>query len=179
MSPLLIPEFLDARTCRLLRAAMDLGASEDAEIVGEQIERALDVRRVHTVDIDSAALADLEARVEAARGRIETHFDCALGEREGTSLLRYPTGGFYRRHRDRGSAPGWPAAARRRIALIAFLNGDFTGGELQLYPDDDKPIVVRPVTGLMAAFPATLSHEVLPVLSGTRDSVVDWFYDAI
>jgi hypothetical protein len=48
-----------------------------------------------------------------------------------------------------------------------------------LYPDDDKPIVVRPVTGLMAAFPATLSHEVLPVLSGTRDSVVDWFYDAI
>jgi len=35
---------------------------------------------------------------------------------------------------------------------------------------------VIPRRGLLVAFPSSTPHEVTPVVDGTRDAVVDWFY---
>jgi predicted 2-oxoglutarate/Fe(II)-dependent dioxygenase YbiX len=69
--------------------------------------------------------------------------------------------------------------------VVVFLNGgvpeaarrDFEGGQLCLYPEAVPPIEISPETGLLVAFPADFLHEVRPVLAGTRDAAIDWFYD--
>jgi predicted 2-oxoglutarate/Fe(II)-dependent dioxygenase YbiX len=42
-------------------------------------------------------------------------------------------------------------------------------------PDGAEPIDIVPQRGLLVAFPAETVHEVLPVIDGHRDTVVDWF----
>jgi predicted 2-oxoglutarate/Fe(II)-dependent dioxygenase YbiX len=177
MHPFLLPAFLDPATCCRVREAMDRGRRETAEVAGDTITEQANVRRATTVDIEPAHLSELEERIDAARAPLERWYGAGLGEREGTGLLRYAPGGFYRPHRDRGHVRGWPAAARRAVAVVIFLNADFEGGRLRLYLDGDKLFDVQPATGLLAAFPADLLHEVLPVTGGTRDAAVDWFYN--
>jgi predicted 2-oxoglutarate/Fe(II)-dependent dioxygenase YbiX len=185
--PLLIQRaFLDGETCVRIRRAMDLGTDDAAEIVADHIERHETVRRARSIEIESEILELVETRLEEVRTAVERTVKQSLGEREGTGFLRYQPGGFYRRHRDRGRVDGWPAAARRLITVVIFLNGgfpgdrrrEFAGGELCLYPDLAAEVRIRPETGLLIAFPAGLLHEVQPVSHGTRDTVIDWFYEA-
>jgi predicted 2-oxoglutarate/Fe(II)-dependent dioxygenase YbiX len=175
--------FLDAGTCRRIRHAMDRGTSETAEILHETFAEHLDVRRAQNIDVDPGVLHDIEWRLDNQRHALDEFFEVTLGEREGASLLRYTDGGFYRPHRDRAIAADWPGAARRLIAVVAFLNssrtsderGDFSGGDLQLFVDS-HPFDVHPLQGLLVAFPADVLHQVTVVRDGLRDTVVDWFY---
>jgi len=187
--------FLDPATCRRLRAAMDTGVCEEAEVLGldrsgMETERA--VRRATGIEVAPDALAVIEAALDAVRPTLEAFFDCALVEREGSGFLRYGPGGHYRPHRDRAEVPAWPGAARRQVAAVVFLNsaraaqrpGAFDGGWLRLYPgeppitrsSDQVPIDVVPREGTLVAFLASQWHEVTPVTVGTRDVVVDWYY---
>src|SRR4051812_16392057 len=120
MGPLVLPAFLDPILCRRVRAAMDRGARESAEIAGEAISERHEVRNALGIDVEPMVLSELEHRIEDARPAIERRLGHRLGEREGTGLLRYPPGGFYLPHRDRGSVAGWPAAARRAASVIVF-----------------------------------------------------------
>jgi predicted 2-oxoglutarate/Fe(II)-dependent dioxygenase YbiX len=69
---------------------------------------------------------------------------------------------------------------------VVFLNGgvpadrqpEFAGGELCLYPEGAAEVQISPETGLLVAFPSDVLHEVRPVVGGTRDTVIDWFYEA-
>ncbi len=162
---------------------MDGGNVEPAEVLGEGIEEQADVRRATSIEVDADILVAVERRLDAQRDAAGAFFDLALTDREGASFLRYGDGGFYKPHSDCGVIEAWPGAARRQIALVVFLNssrdraadGDFTGGALRLFLDDD-PIEVRPAEGLLVAFPADTLHEVAVVHGGTRDTIVDWFY---
>jgi len=128
----------------------------------------------------------VEQRLDTYRVPLEQFFGIDLSAREGPSFLRYGPGGFYKPHRDHGNVASWAGAARRRIALIVFLNsarelaptGDFAGGALRLFAEHDEggAIDVRPREGTLVAFPATTLHEVAIVHDGTRDTIVDWFY---
>jgi predicted 2-oxoglutarate/Fe(II)-dependent dioxygenase YbiX len=182
---LTVAGFLDPRTCREIRQAMDAGAAEPAEVLEDGVTVDESARRASQVEIDPAVRAMVEARLEAARARLEEFYLVPLGDREGPSLLRYGPGGFYGPHRDWGRVPEWPDAARRRIALVVFLNssrdrepdGDFSGGALRLYAGEGHAAHdVHPRAGALVAFPATALHEVTVVHGGIRDTVVDWFY---
>jgi predicted 2-oxoglutarate/Fe(II)-dependent dioxygenase YbiX len=182
--PVLIePAFLDRQACRSIRDAMDRGADEAAEVIGDRIARRETVRQARNIDVDEQTIELVETRIEGVRAAIECAMGQPLGEREGTGFLRYPPGGLYRPHRDRGTVAGWPAAARRQATVVLFLNGgagpepDFAGGDLHLYPDNGHPLRITPETGLLVAFPAHWLHEVRPVTRGVRDAAVDWFYD--
>lgn len=159
---------------------MDRGIPEPAEILASgppSAEPALpnpEIRRAVSIEIDPGTLEDVERRLDAQREAIAAFFEVRLDGREGAGFLRYEAGGFYRPHRDRADAASWQGASRRRVALVIFLNDDFAGGTLRLL--DDESIDVVPRAGTLVAFPATALHEVLPVVSGTRDVVVDWFY---
>lgn len=186
VEPLVVPGFLTAGECRRLTVAMDGGVAEAAEMLGETITLDESARRASLVDVDEQTLRFIEERLESARDRAARFFAVPLTGREGPSLLRYPPGGFFARHRDRGDVPAWPDAARRQVALVVFLSssrdangsGAFSGGVLRLLPDDGSlpPIDVIPTAGTLVAFPATTLHEVTEVRDGVRDTVVDWFY---
>ena len=179
--PYFIEVFLDAPSCRRLRRLMDGAATEPAEILVDTVALDADVRRVATVDLDPAAIAEVEQRLDAVRDEVGTFFGLTLTAREGVSFLRYQQGDFYLPHVDRATVEAWPDAARRQIALVVFLNtsvaapsdGQFSGGELCLI---GARVDVVPQEGMLVAFDAGMLHEVATVKEGTRDVVVDWFY---
>jgi hypothetical protein len=63
---------------------------------------------------------------------------------------------------------------QRDYTGIAYLNDDFTGGEL-VFPDLD--VVIAPKPGLLVAFPGNhdFVHAVPNILSGKRYSLPVWF----
>ena len=178
--------FLTVDECAALRRGMDDGAVEHAEILDQGIHREADVRMATIIEPASDLVREVESKLDACRTRLEAALGMTLAEREGAGFIRYPEGGFYRPHRDRGEDPQWADAARRAIAMVVFLNssreaspdGGFEGGVLRLLlPDGD--VDVTPEAGTLVAFPADVLHEVTEVRGGTRDSVVDWFYDSV
>ena len=169
--------FLDAAMCRRVRAAMASGTPEPAEIIDDAITLAIAVRRTSSIEVDDDTVALVEAAFDRARPDVAAFHGVTLTGREGAGFLRYTTGGFYRPHRDRATVDAWPAAARRRIALVLFLNDDFAGGALRLLPEREAPVTITPRAGTLVAFDADTLHEVLPVTSGTRETVVDWLLD--
>ena len=176
--------FLTLDQCAAVRRGMDEGVVEHAEILGRGIHRETDVRVATLIEPASDLVRDVESKLDACRERVEEARGMTLAEREGAGFVRYPEGGFYRAHRDRGDDPQWAGAARRAIALVLFLNssrdaspdGDFDGGVLRLFGPEGA-IDVTPEAGTLVAFPADVLHEVTEVRGGTRDTVVDWFYD--
>lgn len=164
---------------------MDAGAASAADVLGAAIVHDEGARRALEIEVDEPMLRVAEEQLDLQRSALEAFFGIRLGDREGASLLRYDVGGFYGPHQDRADVPSWPAAVRRRIAVVLFLNssrdvdpsGDFTGGVLRIHADDGA-VDVAPRRGVIVAFPADVVHEVTDVRDGTRDTVVDWFYDA-
>ncbi len=181
---LIVRDFLDAAACRAIQTAMDAGPTEPGEVLAAHgVTLDQDARRVSHVDIGADLGADIERRLDAWREAVSTFYEIPLSAREGPSFLRYDPGGFYGPHRDRGLVPSWPEVARRRIAVVAFLNSsrtvdphaDFSGGALRLFADSGEPVDVHPVRGTLIAFHAAVLHEVTVVRDGPRYTVVDWF----
>ena len=174
---------MDAAACRRVQRAMDAGMREEAEVLADGFELQQDVRRAVSIDVDETVLAMVEAALDSTRARVAAFYGLHLHSREGASVLRYETGGFYRRHVDRADTPSWPQTARRQITVVLFLesareaepSGGFGGGVLRLFPEDGDPIDIIPARGTLVAFPASMPHEVTPVTSGQRDTIVDWF----
>src|SRR4051812_45241486 len=106
---------------------MDRASSEAAEVLGDDIGRNLEVRDALSVDVDDATIGLVEEALDSERSAIAAFCGDPLSEREGPGFLRYRPGGFYRPHRDQGHLPSGPAAARRTIAVVTFLNDNFTG----------------------------------------------------
>ena len=186
MSFFSLPAFLSPAECLAIRRGMDAGDAELAEILNAGIHAETDVRAATVIEPAPNLVREVEARLEGCRDAVMAGLGLQVAEREGAGFLRYPAGGFYRAHRDRGDDPEWEGAAHRAVALVVFLNtsravspaGEFDGGVLRLLlPGRDIDLV--PEAGLLVAFPADILHEVTEVRGGTRDTVVDWFYDAI
>lgn len=179
------PGVLPVAVCIRLVRAMDAGETEEAEILERDFSRDELVRRAFSVEVGDAALRELETAIDGWRDRLAGFFGIPLGRREGAGFLRYPEGGFYAPHVDRADVESWPDAARRAIAVVLFLNGSreadpsgaFSGGILRVHAED-RTIDIIPRTGCLVAFRADALHEVTVVHGGTRDAVVDWFYEA-
>ena len=178
---------MDSMTCRRVRASMDAGVLEDAEVLAGGVEARSDVRRARYVEVSRDVLDVVGRHLDAQRAAIAACHGRALAGREGSGLLRYEDGGFYRTHVDRAETASWPGAARRAITVILFLassrevdpSGAFLGGRVRLHVEGaGAPVDIVPEEGTLVAFPAGTPHEVTPVIGGRRDAVVDWFYDA-
>jgi predicted 2-oxoglutarate/Fe(II)-dependent dioxygenase YbiX len=161
-------DVLDAAACRHVQAAMDAGTPEEAEVLDEGFEVQGDVRRATQIEVADTVLAMVEATLDRACAAIASFYGLALQSREGASVLRYETGGFYKPHVDR--------VLFLESACEAEPTGGFRGGILRLFPDEGEPIDVIPTRGTLVAFPAGMRHEVTRVIAGRRDTIVDWFY---
>jgi hypothetical protein len=86
----------------------------------------------------------------------------------GYELLKYETGGFYTAHTD------FSAERPRVISCSFILNDDYEGGEFAFF---DRELVYNLKKGSCIMFPSNFMypHEIMPVTSGTRYSIITWF----
>jgi Rps23 Pro-64 3,4-dihydroxylase Tpa1-like proline 4-hydroxylase len=85
----------------------------------------------------------------------------------GYGLLRYETGQFYKQHTD--SFTEMP----RALSCSLNLNDDYDGGEFAFF---NREVMIRAKKGSAIIFPSNFlyPHEVMPVIKGTRYSIVTW-----
>jgi predicted 2-oxoglutarate/Fe(II)-dependent dioxygenase YbiX len=86
----------------------------------------------------------------------------------GYDLLRYNEGQFYTQHTDSFKDQ------QRAVSCSFHLNDDYEGGEFGFF---DREIIIRAGKGGAILFPSNFMfpHEVMPVLSGTRYSIITWY----
>lgn len=86
----------------------------------------------------------------------------------GYDLLRYETGQFYTQHID--SFNEMP----RMLSCSIALNDNYEGGEFAFFDGELKYKIPK---GSAILFPSNFMypHEIMPVTSGTRYSIVTWF----
>jgi predicted 2-oxoglutarate/Fe(II)-dependent dioxygenase YbiX len=86
----------------------------------------------------------------------------------GYDLLRYETGQFYVEHTD--SFENMP----RMLSCSIALNDDYEGGEFAFF---GRELTHKVPKGGAILFPSNFMypHEIMPVTSGTRYSIITWF----
>lgn len=86
----------------------------------------------------------------------------------GYDLLKYETGNFYIEHLD------FSIDTPRVISCSFALNDDYEGGEFAFF---NRELVYKLKKGSCIMFPSNFMypHEIMPVTSGTRYSIVTWF----
>ena len=104
----------------------------------------------------------------AAQQYIEEFPMCTISTDSGYDLLRYHAGGFYTIHTDNYKD------RPRTVAMSLMLSDDYEGGEFAFF---DRETILKPSKGSVVIFPANFMypHEIMPVLSGTRYSIITWF----
>ena len=79
--------------------------------------------------------------------------------------------GMYGWHQDYGGK----LSPSRKLSMVLQLTdpSQYEGGNLQILTSGE-PVNVRKQRGLIAAFPSYVLHQVTPVTSGSRQSLVTW-----
>jgi len=100
----------------------------------------------------------------------EDHPNIIVSEDTGYDLLRYEVGQYYREHTDSSWGEGFP----RSLTASFHLNGDYEGGEFGFFSGEHN---IRCGKGDVLAFPSNFMfpHQIYPVTSGTRYSIVTWY----
>jgi len=93
---------------------------------------------------------------------------CGVERDSGYDLLRYEVGQHYKQHTDSF------ARIPRSISCSFILNDDYEGGEFAFF---DRDLVYKLKKGSCIMFPSNFMypHEIMPVTSGIRYSIVTWF----
>jgi hypothetical protein len=91
-----------------------------------------------------------------------------IQEDSGYDLLQYKEGQFYKQHTDSFKA------RPRAVSCSFILNDDYEGGEFAFF---DRELKYKLKKGSCIMFPSNFMypHEIMPVTSGTRYSIITWF----
>ena len=181
----LLRNFLDAETCAKLRAELTEAPTTQAPVYIQGTEGLVheDIRKTTSVHPASETFTGVHERLLQQQAALEQHFGEALHDCEPPQFLRYKEGDFFVRHQDGNTRQlDFDHLRIRRISIVAFLNGFsvepqagcYSGGLLNFY-DEEQPFGHEGETGLLVAFTADTFHEVLPVTSGERFTIISWF----
>jgi predicted 2-oxoglutarate/Fe(II)-dependent dioxygenase YbiX len=93
---------------------------------------------------------------------------CKIEQDSGYDLLKYEPGKFYTEHVDSFKA------VPRAVSCSFALNDDYEGGEFAFF---NRELVYNLKKGSCIMFPSNFMypHEIMPVTSGTRYSIITWF----
>ena len=181
----LLRNFLDAETCAKLRAELTAAPTTQAPVYiqGSQGTLHEDIRKTTSVHPAGETFNDVHERMLQQKSALEQHFGETLHDCERPQFLRYAKGDFFVRHQDGNTRQlDFDHLRIRRISIVVFLNdfsvepgdGCYSGGLLNFY-DQGKTFGLEGETGLLVAFTAETFHEVLPVTSGERFTIISWF----
>jgi len=136
--------------------------------------RNCDAFRISSTDRVSPGFAEIEgALFKAVNQALEvykhvTQATIPVEKNTGFEALRYREGGFYKTHVDHFQQQ------HRTVSCSIALNDDFEGGQWGFFGEEE---VVKAPVGSIILFPSNFCfpHQILPVTSGTRYSIVSWF----
>jgi SM-20-related protein len=181
----LLRNFLDADSCARLRTELAEAPTTQAPVYiegtpGNIHEKVRKTTSLHPAD---ETFCQVHEQLMRQKSALEAHFDTALTDCERPQFLRYEKGDFFVRHQDGNTHQlDFDHLRVRRISIVVFLNDSslepkencFSGGALSFY-DSTTTFPLMGETGLLVAFKADTFHEVLPVTSGERFTIISWF----
>ena len=181
----LLRNFLDAETCARVRTELSEAPTTQAPVYIQGSEGLVHetVRKTTSVHPADETFSEIHARLLQQKSALEQHFGEKLNDCERPQFLRYEKGDFFVRHQDGNTRQlDFDHLRVRRISIVVFLNnssiepqdGSFTGGVLNFY-DQNQTFGLAGETGLLVAFAADTFHEVVPVTSGERFTIISWF----
>lgn len=155
-------------------------------------EKLLDenARRTMTKPVSEETRALMSDKFAGIKGELEAWFDVELSRPQDPQFLHYRVGDFFQCHTDKGMNPRNPPEVKDRlVSAIVFLNdekdepapGSYTGGSFIIYGILNDPrfenqgFKATGAEGSLIAFRSEMFHEVTPVTSGGRFTVVSWF----
>ena len=188
----LAPNFFDAGECARLIAALRPSPTTQAPVYIEGSDKLVheNIRRTTSLHPADEIFSVVHSRLFEEKAALEGHFGFALTDCERPQFLRYETGDFFVRHQDGNTEQlEFDHLRVRKLSLIVFLNDHtlqpeencFSGGSLNFYdpkdagPDGPTAFPLFGEAGLLVAFTAETMHEVAPVTSGERFTVITWF----
>lgn len=185
----LLRNFLDAKACEDLIEEMRSAPITQAPVYIAGSEGVIheDVRKTTSWHPSEETITHLQDQMFAQKSALEAHFGFPLTDCERPQFLRYQPGDFFVRHQDGNTETlEFDHLRIRKISLIAFLNdyaaepkeNCYSGGALSFYETKDPAAECFPLlgeAGLLVAFRADTYHEVLPVTSGDRLTIISWF----
>ena len=181
----LLPDFLDAATCASLKAELIDSPTTQAPVYIQGAEGVIHetVRKTTSVHPTQETFDQVHQRLLEQTAALSRHFGENLIDCEPPQFLRYEKGDFFVRHQDGNTRQlDFDHLRVRRISIVVFLNdfsvepqdGCYSGGLLNFY-DQERTFGLEGETGLLVAFTAETFHEVLPVMSGERFTIISWF----
>lgn len=144
--------------------------------IGENSEMNRDIRNCSVISMSSEkkpTRVEIDNKIFHSMSTVLRHYanDFPFLHVEGDvgySLLRYTEGQFYAQHVD------FFKEQNRTVTCSLILNDDYEGGEFAFFDRELKFDLKR---GQAIIFPSyfMFPHEILPVKSGTRYSIITWF----
>jgi len=173
----LLPNFLDADSCASLTSELILAPTTQAPVYIEGAEGTIHetIRKTTSLHPSDATFWQVHEKLLKQKSALEAHFATSLTDCERPQFLRYEKGDFFVRHQDGNTQQlDFDHLRVRRISIVVFLNDSFSGGTLNFY-DSTTTFPLKGETGLLVAFTADTFHEVVPVTSGERFTIISWF----
>jgi SM-20-related protein len=183
----LLRNFLEPAACVDLRAELIASPTTQAPVYIEGSDSVIHetIRKTTSLHPADETFTRIHERLLQQKSALEQHFGLTLNDCERPQFLRYQNGDFFVRHQDGNTHQlDFDHLRIRRISIVVFLNDfsnepkadSFSGGTLNFYePDGPKSFALPGETGLLVAFTAETFHEVLPVTSGERFTIISWF----
>ncbi|MEO6723815.1 MAG: 2OG-Fe(II) oxygenase [Blastocatellia bacterium] len=187
-----IINFLDTELCESFRVEMESAVDFPATVrAGREDVVDETVRRVSKVKVSPESKLLLDARLREVQPEMERHFGVTLRGFEKPQFLVYREGCFYTPHQDStDDDEAEDYFKQRKVSVVIFLNDEsdtaqrdsYGGGRLTFYGLLKDPLWEKcglPLigeAGLLIAFLSDVTHEVKPVIHGTRYSIVTWFF---
>jgi SM-20-related protein len=183
----LLRNFLEVAACAELRAELAAAPTTQAPVYIEGSDSVIHetIRKTTSLHPADETFTRIHQRLLQQQPALEQHFHLALNDCERPQFLRYQNGDFFVRHQDGNTHQlDFDHLRIRRISIVVFLNDHslepkpecFRGGTLNFYdPQNQNSFALHGETGLLVAFTAETFHEVLPVTSGARFTIISWF----
>jgi SM-20-related protein len=193
-------DFLAPQFCGQFLVEAQSAAREQSSIwqqtpTGEAVGTLVDetARKTRELEVSSQTLDLIKQRLRDIKPELEQFFQVQLGRIEYPSFYHYEPGDFFKVHRDRASTSEAPEEIQKRqVSVVMFLNSHageplpdtYRGGVLTFYgllEGEQWQVYGFPLIGLpgsLVAFRSDVWHEVKPVLSGSRYTIVSWFLQA-
>jgi SM-20-related protein len=172
--------FIEPQTLARIYAAMLAASGGAANVYAHQDVGRINplVRRTTQLTVPDAIVQSVMTLLAAHAPILEERFRTEPLSPEPPQFLKYGPGDFFVAHQD-GNTPLIRDKARfRRVSVVIYVNADYSGGSLLLhepYPNFDVRTAIEPAPGTMVAFRSETTHEVTPVESGERYTIVSWY----
>lgn len=186
---LVIDDFMSATECLSLCQEMHIASKFSAGTFSNnaQQEHVNDrMRKTQYCQISNSRHQTISNSIRCLKPDLEQFFNEPLSDEfEQPKYLHYGKGDFFAPHTDN--------QLNRKINITINLNNpkthagnsDFDGGELQLYGLLKQPgfstrgVAAPSHAGCLIAYPVDVIHEVTPIVSGVRYSIVSRFLSSI